>query len=102
MNITKREAPDWVWELVDALLKKSRDPKAKEAAQVFAAVADAARQEWDLQCWRFNLKPEQFGTTFMHRNERFTVIGIKPRSKTYPVLGRNDNGKVYKFPGSVL
>jgi predicted metal-dependent peptidase len=101
-EIIGREAPAWVWEIVDSCLAKSRTPQAKKAQEVLQASANAAQQEWDASCWRFGLTPKQFGTTFSFRGKRYTVIGLKPRSSRFPILARNEVGSVYKFPADVL
>ena len=63
---------------------------------------DAAKREWDQNCWRFGLKAEDFGRTFIDRGTRFTVTGCAPRSRKYPVLATNDNGTTYKFKASAV
>ena len=100
--LEKREAPSWVWELIDTLLQKSRNPKAKQAYQALQAALNADKLEWDTHCWKFELLPEHFNKTFMFRGKKYTVVRIKPRSTTAPVIGRNENGTDYKFPSSVL
>jgi len=46
----------------------------------------------------FGLKPEDLGRTFLDRGRRFTLVGLLPRSRSYPVLAQNDRGTRYKFP----
>lgn len=101
-EIIKREAPVWVWEIVDSCLAKSCTPQAKKAQEVLQASANAAQQEWDANCWRFDLTVDQFGIIFTFRNKQYTVIGLKPRSLRFPILARNEVGKVYRFPADVL
>lgn len=59
---------------------------------------EAAKAEFDKYCWKFNLKPSAFGSTFTTQGQTFTVVGIKPKGKKYPVLAKNAAGKVFKFP----
>lgn len=63
---------------------------------------EAAQREWDQNCFFFGLKSDDFGRTFTDRGTPFTVTGIKPKSRKYPVLATNSNGTTYKFPASVL
>lgn len=63
---------------------------------------DHAKISWDLNCRMFGLKPEDFGRTFKQGSTRFTICGIKPKSRRYPIIAANDNGTEYKFPTSVL
>ena len=46
----------------------------------------------------YGLQASDLGRTFRQRRSTFTIIGCKPRSYKYPILCRNQNGKVYKFP----
>ena len=46
----------------------------------------------------FGLKPDDLGRTFLDRGRRFTIVGLLPRSRSYPVLAQNDRGTRYKFP----
>lgn len=40
---------------------------------------------------------ELYGKKFTHSGTTFTVIGVKPRSKKYPIIAENKNGTSYKF-----
>lgn len=101
-EIIKREAPAWVWEIIDSCLTKSRMPQAKKAQAVLEASLNAPQQAWNVDCWRFGLTADQFGATFTFRNKKYTVTGLKPRSSRFPILARNEAGKVYKFPANAL
>lgn len=63
---------------------------------------DAAKREFERYAWKFGLKKDDYGRDFTHGGTRFTVVGIKPRSRRYPIIGVNGNGTRYKFPASVL
>lgn len=63
---------------------------------------DHAKINWNRHCRMFGLTPEDFGRTFTDRGTKFTICGIKPKGKTYPIIARNDRGTEYKFPLSVL
>ena len=59
---------------------------------------DASRREWDKHAPLFGLASEDFGKSFVHGGTAFTVCGIKPKSRKYPVLAKNLSGTTYKFP----
>ena len=46
---------------------------------------------------RFALPPDGLGRSFLRNGESWTIIGLRPRSKTHPVLGQNAAGKVMRF-----
>ena len=50
-------------------------------------------------CFKHNLNPSDLGRTFTNtRLERFTIVGLKPRNRKYPIIGqRISDGKQFKF-----
>jgi hypothetical protein len=46
----------------------------------------------------YGLLPDDLGKEFVNRRSVFTIIGAAAQSYRYPILCRNQNGKVYKFP----
>ena len=63
----------------------------------------AAAAEWDLYRSRFGLDGIEYGTSFTTHSGTYTVDGILPRSRKYPVLGLAADGERRKFkPSSVL
>ena len=34
--------------------------------------------------------------------DRFTLVGLKPRNRKYPVIGKDAAGRRFKFPRTVL
>jgi hypothetical protein len=46
----------------------------------------------------FGLEPDDLGKEFTFRGQLYTICGLKPKSRKYPVIARADNGKDYKFP----
>jgi len=46
----------------------------------------------------YGLKEDDLGNTFITAGEEFTFIGINPRAKLFPLLGKNKKGQIYKFP----
>lgn len=49
----------------------------------------------------YELNPDDLGRTFQFGEKTYTIIGMKPRSRKYPILCEN-NGKTYKFPASTV
>jgi len=45
----------------------------------------------------FGLEPDDLGREFVFRGQSYTVCGLKPKSRKYPVIARSGNGKDYKF-----
>ena len=46
----------------------------------------------------FGLKEEWLNKTFKtYSGETIEIIGLKPRSRQYPVLGKKSNGRVFKY-----
>jgi hypothetical protein len=43
------------------------------------------------------LEPDDLGKEFTFRGQLYTICGLKPKSRKYPVIARSDNGKDYKF-----
>ena len=46
----------------------------------------------------YGFKVTDLGRSFRLRNQNYTITGLKPRSRLYPILARRDDGKLYKFP----
>lgn len=63
---------------------------------------DADETEFKKGCWKFDLKPTDFGRKFESNGEVYTICGLKPRSHKYPIIGRRADGKKYKFPARVV
>ena len=38
------------------------------------------------------------GQEFQRSGKTFTIVGLKPRSKKYPILAKCSDGKTYKLP----
>ena len=45
----------------------------------------------------FGLKPDDLGKTFEANGKMFTICGLSPRAKKYPILAKSLDGKTYKF-----
>jgi len=46
----------------------------------------------------FGFDPDDLGKKFTLQGQSYTICGLKPKSRKYPVIARSDNGKNYKFP----
>ena len=46
----------------------------------------------------YDLKDDDFGTTFTARGRRYTVSGIAPTRRSKPILATRDDGKEFVFP----
>ncbi len=59
---------------------------------------DAAKREFEKNAFSVGLKPDDYGRDFSFNGKMFKLIGIKPRSTKYPLVGIDGAGKRYKFP----
>lgn len=50
----------------------------------------------------FGLKPKDLGKTFITNFTEYTITGLKPRNRKYPILVVNKKGKCYKFPSRLI
>ena len=44
------------------------------------------------------LKPSDFGRSFKHMGKTYEIVGLKPRSRTAPIVVKRADGKLYKMP----
>ncbi|MGA2067061.1 MAG: hypothetical protein ABSG86_18935 [Thermoguttaceae bacterium] len=58
--------------------------------------------DFPFYCIRYGLEPEDLGKTFTWGGKQYELIGCKPRSTRFPLLGRNLEGKVFKFPLDIV
>lgn len=59
---------------------------------------DAARTKFASMCHLFGLKPEDFGREFTTSSGKtFTITGINPGRRKYPISGVSPRGAKYKF-----
>jgi len=57
----------------------------------------------DAECFRNNAKlfgfeVDDFGRKFAFQGRQYTICGLRPKSRKYPIMAQSDNGKTYKFP----
>jgi hypothetical protein len=50
----------------------------------------------------FGFEPDDLGREFVYRGQSYTVCGLNPKSRKYPVVARSGNGKDYRFPCSIV
>ena len=55
-------------------------------------------EDFHTYCARYGLQPEDLGKTFTWGGKQYVLVGCKPRSTRFPLLGRDPDGKVFKFP----
>lgn len=48
-------------------------------------------------CTRYCLKPSDFGKTIDYDGREFTISGLAPRSRKYPILVKSAAGETYKI-----
>lgn len=54
-----------------------------------APSADPRKMEWDLNCWRWDFKAEDFGKEILLRGTRYAICGCKPNARKNSILIRN-------------
>ena len=45
----------------------------------------------------FDFEPDDLGKEFAFHGRAYTICGLRPKSRKYPVIARDGNGKDYKF-----
>jgi hypothetical protein len=45
----------------------------------------------------FGFEPEDLGRQFVFQSQTYTVCGLRPKGRKYPVIARTADGKDYKF-----
>jgi len=45
----------------------------------------------------FGFEPADLGKEFTLQGQSYTICGLKPKSRKYPVIAQSENGKNYKF-----
>jgi len=57
------------------------------------------KRNWNLNCRRYGLKPEDLGVRFVIDGKMYITTGIKTANRKYPLLAdRVMDGKGFKFP----
>jgi len=75
-----------------------------EVAEVAKDGTTASREAADFKAWAkfYGLHADDLGKEFVDRGERYEIVGLKPKSHKFPILGRNRNGTIYKFPAEAF
>ena len=63
---------------------------------------DPNKVKFEQNYFRFGLDKDAYGKTFSKAGRKYTVTGINPRAKKYPVKCTSPNGQVWKMPVSAL
>lgn len=59
---------------------------------------DGDREEFRANCYKYGLSATHFGAEFTSQGETYELVGIKPRSRKFPFVGKSkSSGKKYKF-----
>ena len=61
----------------------------------------------DVECFNgnaelFGFEPDDLGRKFIFRGQSYTICGLSPRSRKYPVIAQSQDGKDYKFPCQIV
>ena len=64
-------------------------------------VSDAKKAEYERYAFKFGIPSDSFGKTFTQGSESFTIVGIKPKGKKYPIIAMNKSGKKFGFMANV-
>ena len=58
--------------------------------------------EWSAKASRYGFKASDFGRSFKIDGKMFTISGVRPKNRSYPIIGTDANGKNYKFTSSMV
>lgn len=50
----------------------------------------------------FGLSPNDLGKTFVSSRVEYTISGLKPRNRKYPVIATRGDGKTFKFHAALV
>jgi hypothetical protein len=60
-------------------------------------VKSPERTDFERHAAMFGFKADDLGATFPFRGTTYEIVGLKVRSRKYPVLGKRADGKTFKF-----
>lgn len=46
----------------------------------------------------YGLSPDDIGKIFVNAGQEFTICGLAPKARRFPILAKRADGKSYKFP----
>lgn len=55
------------------------------------------RLEFELYAYRYGLTGTDFGRTFTSGDTTYTIVGVKPKSKRFPIICERADGKRFKM-----
>lgn len=55
------------------------------------------QNNWNLYYRIYGFQKEDFGRSFVINKNVYTILGINPRNRKYPIIASNNNGVNYKF-----
>jgi len=58
--------------------------------------------DFEKQCFRFGFEPSDLGKTFTHAGDTYKIVGLKSKSRKYPILGEDAQGKTFKFTANLV
>jgi len=62
---------------------------------------EAEETNFKRDCIYYGLKPEDWGAEYKSGGNVYTICGIRPSAKKYPIIGkRSYDGKKFKFPAA--
>ena len=50
----------------------------------------------------FGLIPDDLGKTFTSARTTYTICGLKPKNRKYPIIARKSSGRTFKFSASMV
>jgi hypothetical protein len=63
-------------------------------------VATAEAEAFKTYAGLFGLKADDLGRSFVSQGKKWTIVGCAPRSRKFPILCEDSNGKVFKLSSS--
>lgn len=82
------------------------DPESYHCGYVLRVAAEHAvdgdRSEFAVYAHLFQLTIDDFGRLFALNGQAFSLVGLKPQNRKYPIIGRDASGRRLKFPATVL
>lgn len=63
---------------------------------------DAEKREFERQAFAYGLTGDDYRKSFTQNGNTFYIVGFKPRSPKYPILGEKSDGSRYKFTEDVV
>jgi len=62
------------------------------------AIQSKAAETFKRLAYLYGLRPDDLGKTY----GPYTVVGLNPRAKKYPIVARRKDGKDYKIPAEMI